>query len=778
MNSSLRDRLCRFWCADGVFLTLMLGLFALRFLPALAHGALYAPFRDNVWAYGPIFSRASEIALTGQFPYWLDTIFGGFLLYQTPHFSATYPFYFLGFLTYDKDLGSLYALTYVTCFHLLILYLNLYVMLRVAGARGLASLCGSTVGLISGNTGVYAHWITITASYSWLPLFIAGMVRLLHNPRSIGNIVLLSLAASLICTASPSQAVIHAIFLGGIFILAGVLWKWRNEGPAAVGWLFTAVVITGIVIFCLSAVAILPMTLASGNMIRAIGKGGSVVGHAPIPWNSFNEYQLVPGDLSHVLFDSTDLHVVGGPYVGPLALLGVLLVPIAYYRGNTWNRFLIIAFASFALYSLLAGFGTHFGLAYLHFYVPLLNRIREAGRHLVIFTTFASLLTGLGLQVAIDLAEKRFSLEGRCRRYFWIAVAVGLGVFVLALVADRRSIASGCLVLLVAPVALLFIPTSSFRHRITAFGLVSLVCLASVLSPPGTKPFAVSEYLRLDNLRSHNVLRRIATLADIRAYRIAIIDSVFPLPWWGANASYYGIRTFYGNLTPQSREVLWEASNVSAGNFRGLRGAKYWICGQNTTPPYPDARLLFEESGYRIYETPRPMGMYTLVHQANAFDSRSAFGPELERGFDYQHIVALPKHAWTIMNQRIQPGRNNEATRVADEVVKPIVDTPNLRGVLVDSTQPGVLILNERWSRDWHARINSQPAPVMQANFMQAAVFLRPGHNYVEFEFKPMLFWYLLLLQRSTIFVLLLIGLWKILAITRADPLGPPCVQQ
>ncbi len=151
MNGSLVGRLNRFWREDGIFLALMLALFALRFWPAIAHGELYAPFRDNVSLYGPLFSRASEIALTGNFPYWLDTVLGGFPLYQTPHFSATYPFYFFGLLNYGKALEVLYTLSYVTCFHTLILYLNLYVMLRVAGARGLASLCGATVGLVSGS---------------------------------------------------------------------------------------------------------------------------------------------------------------------------------------------------------------------------------------------------------------------------------------------------------------------------------------------------------------------------------------------------------------------------------------------------------------------------------------------------------------------------------------------------------------------------------------------------------------------------------------------------
>lgn len=94
----------------------MLGLFAFRFWPAFADGALYDPFQDTVWIYGPLFSRASEIALTGNFPYWIDTVLGGFPLYQTSHFSATYPFYFFGLLNYGTALQAMYTLSYVTCF--------------------------------------------------------------------------------------------------------------------------------------------------------------------------------------------------------------------------------------------------------------------------------------------------------------------------------------------------------------------------------------------------------------------------------------------------------------------------------------------------------------------------------------------------------------------------------------------------------------------------------------------------------------------------------------
>ncbi len=68
MTSSFASRFRRFWSEDGVFLALMLALFALRFWPAFLHGQLYAPFRDNVWLYGSLFSRTSEIALTVAIP--------------------------------------------------------------------------------------------------------------------------------------------------------------------------------------------------------------------------------------------------------------------------------------------------------------------------------------------------------------------------------------------------------------------------------------------------------------------------------------------------------------------------------------------------------------------------------------------------------------------------------------------------------------------------------------------------------------------------------------
>jgi hypothetical protein len=772
MSSSLVGRLKRFWREDGIFLVLMLALFALRFGPAFAHGALYAPFVDNVWIYGSLFSRASEIALTGNFPYWLDTALGGFPLYQTPHFSATYPFYFFGLLNYGTALQVLYTLSYLTCFHTLILYLNLYVLLRVAGAGGLASLCGATIGLISGNTEIYAYWITVGAAWSWFPLLIAGMIRLLRAPLSFGSITLFSVAAGLMCTASPAQPVIQAAFFCAIFLTAAAIWRWRKDGVAAMGRLFLGLSLSSLIAFALAAVAVLPMAIATGDMIRHIGNYPPVIGHASIPWNAFNVSQLTPSSLSHLLFDSSDLRVFGGLYVGPLALLGVLLCVIAYRRGDVLTRFLILTFALMALYFLMAGFGTHFGLAYVHFYIPLLNRIRETARYLVIFTTLTAFLAGLGLQVLIGVVTGEVELKGGWRRYFWIATAVGLLVFVLALAIDLQPKMSGWtrvespmgrwLVLAILPIAWLLVPSSSRQERLVGSGLLLLACFASTLSPPGTMPFFVSEYLVKDNLASHRVLRRLAQLPDIEKFRVVFQGTELGPAKWGDNASYYGIRTFYLALTPQPLDQFRESREEQPVNLRKLRGAKYFVCGQGSQPLDPAAQLLFEESGYRVYEVPDPMGQYTLVHKAISFADKNSFRNRLAAGFDYQHIAAVEKAKGQTIPPPLKAIEGGGVAPVPNDLVEPILHTPNVFGVLASSTQPGLLILNERWSDAWHARVNSKPAKVLRANFTQPGVALRAGRNYVEFEYKPTLFWNLLILQRATFLCLILAGMWKL----------------
>src|SRR6266496_3833928 len=198
--------------------------FLLRYAPFLASRLLFGPFRDNVHIYGPIFSEVSRLSLSGAVPYYLPDIGTGFPVFESPHFSILYPFYFFGLINYGGPLASLYTLTNLTLFHIFVFYVNLYVLLRCATVTPWASYVGASVGLLARNTELYSGWITITSSYAWLPLVLAGGVLSLRFPGKACGMLVFSIAAGLLALASASQPVIHAALSCLILFAAGVVW--------------------------------------------------------------------------------------------------------------------------------------------------------------------------------------------------------------------------------------------------------------------------------------------------------------------------------------------------------------------------------------------------------------------------------------------------------------------------------------------------------------------------------------------------------------------------
>jgi hypothetical protein len=85
-------------CASDSFVILALvTTFVLCFAPFPASRLLWAPYLDSVHVYGPIFSEVSRLALSGTVPYYLPSIGTGFPIFEGPHLSILYPFYFFGF---------------------------------------------------------------------------------------------------------------------------------------------------------------------------------------------------------------------------------------------------------------------------------------------------------------------------------------------------------------------------------------------------------------------------------------------------------------------------------------------------------------------------------------------------------------------------------------------------------------------------------------------------------------------------------------------------------
>jgi hypothetical protein len=731
--------------------------FLLRYAPFLAARLLFGPFLDNVHIYGPIFSEVSRLALSGSVPYYLPDIGTGFPVFESPHFSILYPLYFFGLLNYGGPLASLYTLTNLTLLHLFIFYVNLYVLLRCATVAPWAAYVGASVGMLARNTELYASWITITASYAWLPLVLAGGVLLLRFPGKACGILVFSIAAGLLALASASQPVIHAALSSLILFAGGIGWMCLQRRFADIWRLTWSLVLCSGIAFGLAGVAILPMYLATGGMIRHVGAGATVVGHAPIPWKSFNLFQLSPSQAAGIIIKPSWISIIGSPYVGPLGVTGALLAVFYFLRLDSFLRMGVAAFGVIGLYGLLSGFGTNLGFAYVNFHLPFINRFREAGRHLVLFVIGVSFLSGLGYSLLAQ-TFREYKQSSHVRVLFLPAtlLLIFAGTILWELFQNDQSwMPTRFWILTLTPLLLALRYVCRLPGYNSVVPAAALVSMAAVVVPVRGISLSQSDFNKPMNLHSHRVIQDFVNKIDASDYRVDFRDNTFSNRFWAMNASYYGIRSFYNQLTPQPYGQFRFGNLTNIPHLREMMGARYVLCGPDTSPLDQNTKQILETEGYRLYENSKPMGRLALVHRVAglARDERE-FINVIRNGFDYFSEAYVS--ATELDTARKFLANSASLPHLRDRIIN-IVSRPNRSHSTVESDSRSLLVLNEWFTSAWKVRVNGKKRPVLRVNQWQTGVLLGAGKNRVEFEYRPILFRVLMVLHRITMVLLLVL---------------------
>jgi hypothetical protein len=729
--------------------------FALRYVPFVTSHLLFGPFLDNVHIYGPIFAEVSRLSLAGAVPYYLPDIGTGFPLFESPHFCILYPFYFFELINYGGPLNSLYTLTYLTLFHIFIFYVNLYVLLRCGTVPPWAAYIGASVGMLARNTELYASWITITASYAWLPLVLAGGVLLFRFPGKPNGIVVFSVAAGLLALASASQSVIHTALSCLILFAVGIGWLCLERRFSDIWRVAWSLALCGGIAFGLAGAAIVPMYLATGEMIRHIGGGAAVIGHAHIPWGNFNLIQLKLNEAAGIVIRPTWIAIVGSPYVGSLGVIGTLLAGIYFRRVAQFPRKLVLAFGAIALYGLLSGFGTNLGLAYLNFHVPFINRIREAGRYLVLFVIGVSFLSGFGYSLLPRIWEHYRNSRNLRLLIAPALMALAMTGIILWELAQMHPLQrlTGCWMLALAP--LLFVLGRFSKVRRCKFLTLAgvLVSVAAMVIPVRGISVSQSAFDKPTNLLSHRVLQRIATETDVRDWRIDFHDRVFDNKFWGMNASYYGIKSFYNQLTPQPYAQFEFMLLGSVPHLRAMMGARYVLCGPAESPTDANTKQMLEIEGYKLYENANPMNRFTLVHQVEgSAPSVAGFVEIIQRGFNYHSEAYVTPRDLESVRKFLG---NQPMSARPEDVITNVINQPNRSYSRVESNAASLLIFNEWFTPAWKVWVNGVSQSALRVNQWQVGALLPAGKNDVEFEYEPALFRALMILNRTTVVLIL-----------------------
>lgn len=298
---------------------------------------------------------------------------------------------------------------------------------------------------------------------------------------------------------------------------------------------------------------------------------------------AFQVDQLSISSLTGVLF-RLEGAAVGSPYVGVVALASACVA--AFSRPRSWIAGSLLFIA---VYSIISSTGSNLGLAYINYLIPLLNKIREPSRFLVLFQFAIAALAALGIDELRKTVSRGDGGAALKRRPF-IALWASAFFSVVALLAAGDRIVS-----VVPPLVPVFILVSlilmtallarrSWAHRgvvaALLWGGAALVLLAVEVKwiPPLV---SISTYNTGGGRELDRVFDRLVALDPKREYRV-IFDGKIDKQVASMLASYKGIRTLnaYFNPAPSRQfDELYYHGPRSSNYFQAL-GAKYLVCDQ------------------------------------------------------------------------------------------------------------------------------------------------------------------------------------------------------
>ncbi|MEQ1727766.1 MAG: hypothetical protein ABL982_05245 [Vicinamibacterales bacterium] len=740
--------------------------FRLCFMQLFSPDRNLATGQDNTYQLVPLFSFLSRSFVQGDYPYWINTIVSGLSIFNDPDFSPAYPFYFLRLDWFRTPLGAMTAIHWITVLHLFVLYVNSYIMMRCLRARPIAAFLGASIFALSQNSVSYAGWINITASYAWLPLIVGAVTLILERRLAWRPVLVGGVAIGLLALASPSQPLIHAVYLvGTLTVFRFAQWALTRDVASIVG--ATAdLALMSILALALAAPSLVPSVMNLGHMLRFLGDFPPITGGARMPFEATLVGQMSPAQLASVLVPLQLPLIVGSWFIGASAVLFALFGLLQARR-----HWVVAPLAFLTIYALLSSMGSHLGFAQINFHLPFLNLVREPPRHMVVFVLGAAGLAALGFDRVTSAIGDGW--RGLATLPHALSVAAFGTLVALASRTPPAYAGTAPLWLMLAAFAVMIgLLLAAVRlpapGRATACAAAAAVVVAANVPPPHANlPPRTNDYFRQANLASHLTLARLAEIPDIRRFRVVFEPTELDPGNWSMNASYYGLRAFQGfkNPVPDAQQFrdVYQAYHVP--RYYPLLGGKYYLCDTCDQIDRTSYRFEREIDGHSLYVADSALPPYVAVGRvAGLYDSRDEFVERMEEGFDIAREVYVDRGV-TVPRLDVLLATPIDALHA---VIKEERRTLNVAELSVSTNRPAVLVLNEYFTDSWKATINGLNTEPFRVNLNQVGVVLEPGPSLVRFEYRPTVFIGLLRLQTVVVALLFVYSLWKIVRTFRA----------
>ena len=659
-------------------------------------------FSDYTNAYIPEISEHLKGASSGWLTLWTNENELGRPAYQISGFSPAYlPSWIIAQFT-DSPWRFITALSFFTCF-----FAGAFVIL-FCREIGLRPLAGLIAGISLAASPLFMYWLTFPmfpAVWCWSAGALWAVTRVARKPDLIGWSVLAFSAYSLLMTAYPQPVVFHAYILGGY----GLYLAYRKQRLAShAAGQFLAFSATALI----AGIALaLPVYIDLANLSAESARVAPDPSFFTVVLPKFGSFT----DAVRFFVLGTVPELFGNP-VGagfPFSYDGLSVTPLVIF---------------FAVIGLLATIRKSWGwwlaiavLCLLAFVHPLyVFGVKYLGFNLSRSTPLGSIMLPLTIIVAYgaDALVKR-SKPGELSRVVWLATACVLAVIVVGLgfgLANAIPIRWGMVLAMLMLVGLL-----AAQHQKTR-AVPLIVALVTVLTTI-SYPLMLRQDQALIATTSPLVDRVWANLPAGSRYAVAAPGlSVLP-PNLNAGLGLASIHS-YNSLSSRRYHTLIKALGGEAQTYGRWNGAispdynsaMFWMSNISLmlSPmklTHENLAYLGEESGVHLHKVISRMG-----------DSLQLIPPQLSTTTDGLHIAdprLLPRHT----------------------PVKLLDQGDLLEFEVAPGYSPSVLILSQKFHRDWQAQIFDQSGWVSVKTTVINGVFqgvlLPQNAQRVRLEFKP-----------------------------------------
>ena len=717
-------------CVSVVVLLVLGAIFLIE--PAKT-GTSFALWPDNEMGYGPVMASISNSLGNLSWPLRMDTFLGGVPLYNYTQFSPFYPGYFFYLQVFNNPLEIINTVHYITLFHFLVLLINTFIFLRTIRVSRLASIVGALSFTFCSNTISYSVWVNMVSTYSWMPLYLSGLIGILSSQQASKKFITYALLGIVFLTAaSPSQSLIHAVYISIVFIVFYLLDLKRESNLKLAIRPLAMLTIVSFTAFLLCAPVLLPALLEFKNMIRWVGPFPPVVGNARIPFDAFLTDQLSLSNVANLLVKikgGSVGDIFSGPLIATLALFA--LTP----KEKSW---VVKALIFICVYSFLSAFGSNSGLAYINYHIPFLNKIREPSRFIILFQLGICSLAAIGIDI-VSKIQKDDSQKLLNKIAFCMLVT-----FMLACIAtytERNFIVSqinpwipvGALFLLSTITFIIKMNNDEkYLKSIPILWGCSVITILFFQVPRVAPNIADSITLSPEVVRLNKVLDRIILLDPKHEYRV-IFEGGVDAQKSAMFASYKGIRTLNSYFSPIPYKNFLELyyHGVRSDNYTRVLGAKFLICEKCTEEMIKGYKFIESISGLSIYETKDVLPRVYVSDSVNGnFSSLSDFQLKIS-SLDLKKAPLFVKQgsSLTLAPKNELNSLNCDYNILIRSSIKIAVNT--------FCNKEGILVLNEFHDSAWNATINNNKAVVEIVNGNQMGIKLPPGESEVLLNYWP-----------------------------------------